>query len=134
MTACVAAFFDLDRTLLRVNSGSKWLRFLRERGELGSWMMLRSLLWLLKYELAILDLETLATGLIADLRGDSEQEMRDKAAIFWEREVRPAISPLALAALAEHRAAGHLIVLLTSTTQFIAEPVAAHLKVEHVLC
>lgn len=134
MAARIAAFFDIDRTLLRCNSGSKWLRFLHERGEIGTFMMLRSVLWLIKYELSILDLETLATGLIADLRGDLEQDMRDKAAIFWEKIVRPAISPIALAALTEHRQKDHVIALLSSTTQFVAEPVAAHLQLEHVLC
>ncbi len=134
MAARVAAFFDLDRTLLRCNSGSKWLRFLHERGEISTWMMLRSVLWLIKYELSILDLETLATGLIADLRGDLEQDMRDKAEIFWERVVRPAISPLARQALVEHREKDHVIALLSSTTQFVAEPVAAHLQLEHILC
>jgi len=134
MSARVAAFFDLDRTLLTCNSGSRWLRFLHERGELGTWMMLRSVLWLAKYNLAILDMETLATRLVADMAGDSEPAMRDKAAIFWEREVRPAISKLAQEALAEHRAQAHVIALLTSTTQFVAEPVAAHLGVEHIMC
>jgi HAD superfamily hydrolase (TIGR01490 family) len=134
MSARIAAFFDLDKTLLRCNSGSKWMRFLRERGELSTWMMLRSVLWLAKYNLAVLDMETLASRLCADLEGDSEPEMRDKAAIFWEREVRPAISELAQAALAEHRAKDHVLALLTSTTQFVAEPVAAHLGVEHILC
>jgi HAD superfamily hydrolase (TIGR01490 family) len=133
-TARVAAFFDLDLTLLRCNSGSRWMSFLRERGEVGAWMMLRSLLWLTQYKLAILDMERLATHLIADLRGDSELEMRDKASIFWEREVRPALSELALAALAEHQAQAHVVALLSSTTQFIAEPVAAHLGIEHILC
>ena len=134
MAARIAAFFDLDRTLLRCNSGARWMQFLRERGEVGTWMMVRSALWLLKYELSILDLETLATGLIADMRGGLEAEMREKAAIFWEREVRPALSPLALAALAAHRAQEHVLALLTSTTQFIAEPVAQHIQVEHILC
>lgn len=133
-TARVAAFFDLDLTLLRCNSGSRWLSFLRERGEVGAWMMLRSILWLTQYKLAILDMERLATHLIADLRGDSEPEMREKAEIFWEREVRPAISELARQALAEHREQAHVVVLLSSTTQFIAEPVAAHLGIEHILC
>lgn len=134
MSARVAAFFDLDRTLLRCNSGSRWLRFLRERGELGTWMMLRSVVWLAQYNLAILDMETLARRLVADMEGDSEPEMRDKAAIFWEREVRPALSKLALVALAEHRTQDHVVALLTSTTQFVAEPVAAHLGLEHILC
>ena len=134
MAGRVAAFFDLDRTLLRCNSGSRWLRFLRERGEVSTWTMLRSVVWLAKYNLAILDMETLATHLIADLTGDSEPEMRDKAAIFWERDVRPELSPTGLGVLTEHRAQEHVIVLLSSTTQFVAEPVAAHLGVEHILC
>ena len=134
MTARVAAFFDLDKTLLGCNSGSRWLQFLRERGEVSAWMMLRGALWAAKYNLAILDMETLATRLVADLTGDSAAEMRAKSAIFWERIVRPAISPTGLAVLTKHRADDHVIVLLSSTTQFVAEPVAAHLDVEHILC
>ena len=30
-----AAFFDMDLTLLRVNSGSRWVKYLRKRGEIG---------------------------------------------------------------------------------------------------
>jgi len=134
MAARVAAFFDLDRTLLRCNSGTRWLRFLRERGEVSTWTMLRSVVWLAKYNLAILDMETLATRLVADLTRDSEPEMRDKAANFWERDVRPELSPTGLGVLTEHRAKEHVIVLLSSTTQFVAEPVAAHLGVDHILC
>jgi HAD superfamily hydrolase (TIGR01490 family) len=130
----VAAFFDLDLTLLRCNSGSRWMSFLRQRGELGLWMMLRSVLWLTKYKLAILDMETLAPRLVADMAGQSEKDMLDKTEIFWEREVRPAISESGLRALAEHREQDHVVALLTSTTQFVAEKVAAHLAVEHVLC
>jgi HAD superfamily hydrolase (TIGR01490 family) len=134
MSARIAAFFDLDRTLLRCNSGSRWMSFLHERGEIGTLMLLRSTVWLVKYKLAVLDLETLATGLVADMKGDSEAQMRDKAAIFWEREVRPAISETGLRALGTHRDQEHVVALLTSTTQFVAEPVAAHLGLEHVLC
>jgi HAD superfamily hydrolase (TIGR01490 family) len=79
-------------------------------------------------------MESLATRLVADLKGDSEEEMRDKAAIFWQREVLPEISPAALLALHDHLAQEHVVALLTSTTQFIAEPVAQHLGLEHVLC
>ncbi len=134
MSGRVAAFFDLDRTLLSCNSGSRWLRFLRERGELSAWFMLRSVVWLAKYNLAILDMETLATRLLAGMAGESEPEMRDKAAIFWERDVRPAISPSGTQALARHRQQDHVVVLLSSTTQFVAEPVAAHLGIDHILC
>ena len=34
-----AAFFDMDRTLIRVNSGDLWIRWLRERGEISLYEM-----------------------------------------------------------------------------------------------
>lgn len=129
-----AAFFDMDQTLLRVNSGSRWVAFLRERGEVGLLFLLRSSVWLLKYKLSVLDMETLARRLVADMAGSSESEMLDKAAIFWEREVRPAISPEGQSAIAEHRARGHAVVLLTSATPYVAEPLARHLGLDEVLC
>ncbi|MFO0574758.1 MAG: HAD family hydrolase [Polyangia bacterium] len=134
MARRAAAFFDMDQTLLRVNSGSRWVAFLRERGEVGLLFLLRSSVWLFKYKLAVLDMETLARRLVADMAGSSESEMLDKAAIFWEREVRPAISPEGEAAIAEHRARGHAVVLLTSATPYVAEPLARHLGLDEVLC
>jgi HAD superfamily hydrolase (TIGR01490 family) len=134
MARRAAAFFDMDHTLLRVNSGSRWVAFLRERGEVGLLFLLRSSVWLAQYKLSVLDMETLAHRLVADMAGDSEAEMLDKAAIFWEREVRPAISPVGEAAIAEHRARGHAVVLLTSATPYVAEPLGRHLALDDVLC
>lgn len=134
MSQRIAAFFDLDQTLLRVNSGSRWMAFLRQRGEVGPAAMLRSAYWLAKYKLSILDMETLATRLVSDLAGDPEPEMRTKATLFWESEVRPALSDAGVAVLNHHREQTHLLALLTSTTQYVAEPVAEHLDVSHILC
>lgn len=129
-----AAFFDMDHTLLRVNSGARWVSFMRRRGEVGAGMLLRSIVWTAQYKLAILDMETLATRLISDMTGDSEAEMRDKCAFFFEQELIPTIAPSAPGILEQHRAEGHEIVMLTSSTQYIAEPLATHLGIEHVLC
>src|SRR5947199_10834350 len=45
------------------------------------------------------------------------------------RHLRPAMA----ATVAAHRRAGHLLVILTSATRYLAEPVAAALGVEHLL-
>ena len=37
-TGGAAAFFDMDNTLLRVDSGMSWVRFLYRRGELRDWI------------------------------------------------------------------------------------------------
>lgn len=133
-TARPAAFFDMDQTLLRVNSGSRWVAFLRERGEVSALFALRSLFWLLQYKLAVLDMEVLAQRLVADMAGSPEADMLDKAALFWEREVLPAISPEGTRAIVEHRERGHAVVLLTSATPYIADPLGRHLDLDHVLC
>lgn len=129
-----AAFFDMDQTLLRINTGSRWVAFMRERGEVGTLFLLRSMYWFAQYRLSVLDLETVARRLVADMAGKPEADMISKAAIFWDREVLPAISPEGLAAVAEHRERGHAVVLLTTATPYVAERLGRHLSLDHVLC
>src|ERR1700704_5380085 len=95
----IAAFFDMDRTLIRCNSGSLWIKFLRQRGEISTWTMLRAMSWLLQYKLAVLDMEAVTTRAIADIRGDSEQDMIDKCLEFTRLQVLPHVAQAGLAAL-----------------------------------
>lgn len=129
-----AAFFDMDMTLLRVNSGSRWIQFQRQRGEIGLSMLLKSTYWMAQYKLALLDLETVGTRLIADLSGDAESDMLAKCDIFVRRDILPHIAPAGRDAVAWHRQRQHVPVLLTSATQYVAEPLARELGIDHVLC
>lgn len=129
-----AAFFDMDLTLLRVNSGSRWIKYLRRRGEVGLPMLVRSGFWLFQYRLSLLNMEAVAAKLATDMAGDAESEMRDKVGEFYRTEIRDTISPIAREALEQHREQGDSIVLLTSATPYVAEPLAAELSIPHVLC
>ncbi|HMU40400.1 MAG TPA: HAD family hydrolase [Pseudomonadota bacterium] len=129
-----AAFFDMDLTLLRVNSGSRWVKYLRKRGEMGLPMLLRSGIWLLQYRLSLLDMEAVAGMLAKDMTGDSEAETRTKVLEFYRTELQHTISDEAKRVLEEHRAQGDEIVLLTSATPYVAEPLAKELSIPHVLC
>jgi HAD superfamily hydrolase (TIGR01490 family) len=129
----VAAFFDMDNTLLRVETGMSWARFLYRRGELSSRMIAKALYWQALYKLAVLDIETVFTRLVEDLRGDSEAEMIAKCDVWYREHVAPAVAPAALIALEHHRRAGHLVVLATGSTQYAARPVARGVGIEHVL-
>ncbi len=129
-----AAFFDMDRTLLRVDSGMSWMKYLRRRGEISAMAIGRAVYWSMLYKLALLDLEALATRLSADLKGDTEAEMLAKARDWYELHVAHQVSSRARDTVERHRAAGDVVVILTGATQFVAEPVAASLGVEHTLC
>src|SRR5258705_6687147 len=65
----VAAFFDMDNTLLTVDTGTSWTRFLYRRGELPPMMVAKVLYWSTLYKLAVLDMESVFTRLCLDLRG-----------------------------------------------------------------
>lgn len=129
----VAAFFDMDKTLLRVDTAMSWTQFLYARGELGKRQLAKAIYWSSLYKLALLDMDTVFTRLVADLRGDSEAEMIAKADVWFRQHVEPEIAPAARVAVEHHRQAGHVVVLATGSTQYAARPVARGLGIDHVL-
>lgn len=130
----VAAFFDMDRTLLHCNTGTQWIRFLKRRGEISTWRALRAIGWIARYKLSIIDMEAVTRTVTADLAGDSEAELIEKAAHFFAEEVVGEIAPKALAAIDFHRRRGDVVAILSGSSPYVAEPLARHLGIEHVLC
>jgi HAD superfamily hydrolase (TIGR01490 family) len=130
----IAAFFDMDRTVLTIDSAMSWMRFLRARGEVTRAGMAKALWWTALYRMALLDMETVATRLVAEMSGDPEAEMLAKCEIWHREHVDGTVAAAARCAIARHRERGDLIVLLTGSTQYAAEVVARGLGIEHVLC
>src|SRR6476659_10040000 len=122
-----AAFFDMDRTLVRCNSGSLYIRWLRERDEISRYRQLRALGWIVQYKLAILDMEAVTTRVIAGMKGDDEGEMRRKCLEFAQQQVLPEVAPKAREALERHRGEGHVVAILSTSTPYVTEPLAEHL-------
>lgn len=129
-----AAFFDMDRTVLRVNSGTHWMRYLRRRGEISRWQFVRAVGWALKYKLAVLDIETLSRRLVMTLCGEDEDEMRQKCRHWFAEEIVHTIAAPAREAIRAHRQRGDRLALLTAATPYIADLVAEALELEGVLC
>ena len=90
-----AAFFDMDDTVLRIDTGTSWMRFLYRRGELGRLGLARAVWWSALYKLAVLDLEALATRLTATLEGQAEADMIAKCAEWHRRDVAHQVQPAA---------------------------------------
>ena len=129
----IAALFDMDNTLLRVDTGMSWTKFLYRRGELPGKMVAKAVYWSALYKLAVLDMETVFTRLCLDLEGDSEDEMIAKCDIWYREHIAPEVAPAARVAIDYHRRAGHLVVLATGSTCYAARPVARGVGIDHVL-
>ncbi|MCX5741644.1 MAG: HAD-IB family hydrolase [Proteobacteria bacterium] len=128
-----AAFFDMDHTLLRIDTGTSWTKFLYARGELSPTMVAKVAYWSVLYKLAVLDMEALFTNLTRDLAGDPEVEMIASCEAWFRAHVASEITLAARVAIDRHRRAGDLIVLATGSTTYAAGPVARAVGIEHVL-
>jgi len=128
------AFFDLDLTLLSVNSGSLWIRREVALGRLPLRRALRAATWLAQYQLGLTSQASMIAKAIASAAGESAAELAARTASFFETQVRSRYRPGGLAALEAHRAAGDRLVLLSSSSHFMAELVAKDLRLDAILC
>ncbi|MGF1466507.1 MAG: HAD family hydrolase [Sandaracinaceae bacterium] len=129
-----AAFFDLDRTLVRVNTARRYVRWRVRQRQLGVRKVLRTSYWTVQYALGLLDAERVSREAALTLQGIDEDDFRAELAAWVEGEILREITPAARAEVEARRAAGDVLAMLTSGSPYVANPVAAHLGIGHVLC
>jgi len=128
------AFFDLDRTLLAVNSATLWLREEVRGGNVRPLEALKALGWLARYSLGSADMEDAMIATIATLEGRNEREVAARTESFYERVVRGQVRPGGRAAIEAHRAKGDAVVLLTSSSRYLSSLFARDLGLDDFLC
>jgi HAD superfamily hydrolase (TIGR01490 family) len=128
-----AAFFDLDGTLLTVNSANLWIKRELRLGRIKYWQFLRAAMWLFGYRLGFLDMDRALTAALAQLVGVDEESIRAETQKWWREEVRPHIAPGARAVLEMHRKRGDKLVLLTSSSRYASEMAREEFGLDHVL-
>ncbi len=128
------ALFDLDNTLLGGDSDHAWGDYLCERGILdGIAYKARNDAFYQDYLAGSLNI-TDYLNFSLEILGSSSMEQLAQ----WHRDfMRDCIEPIILAKgealLAEHRAAGDKLLIITATNRFVTGPIAARLGVETLL-
>ena len=134
MNADVLALFDLDHTLLTLDSDEAWVEFLIEEGILDRAEFERA-----NHELVARYRAGEATSVefthfyLSTLVGRDPDLLATWHATYLERKIRPAISPSARAPLDRHRADDHLLIMTTATSRFLTAPIARELGLENVI-
>ncbi|MFM7200591.1 MAG: HAD family hydrolase [Myxococcota bacterium] len=134
MSVTSAAFFDLDRTLLTINSASAWIRYERRHGRVSRRVLVEGLVWLTGYELGVVAMERALARAVRTLEGLPEREMAERVGQWYRAEIAPHVAEKAREALALHRARGEALVLLTSSSPYISRPVVEELGMDDYLC
>lgn len=128
------ALFDLDRTLISVNSGRLWFDRERELGHLTRWQAVRAAAWIGFYHFGFTRLDDVLKEAIAALEGDEESAIRERSEAFYRSHVHTTYRPLARETVARHLAAGDTVALLTSSSNYLCAPVQLELNIPHALC
>jgi len=128
------AFFDLDRTLIAKNSGFLWVRSELRGGHIDGRTALEAFTWLVRYHFGTVKLEAALYKGVAILTGTRELDLINRVQRFYDDEIHHLYRPGANQALAEHRAKGDRIVLLTTSSIYLSRAVSAAIELDGMLC
>lgn len=128
------ALFDLDNTLLGGDSDHAWGDWLCARGILdGVAYKARNDAFYQDYLAGKLDIQDYLNFSLEILGRSEMRQLADWHLEFMRECIEPIILAKGEALLAEHRAAGDRLLIITATNRFVTEPIAARLGVETLL-
>lgn len=131
------AVFDLDHTLLPIDSDYTWSSFTNAQG----WTEPEKTrqendYFYAQYKARTLDMNAYVAFVTRPLHGLPPERLRAIQQQYASQCIAQYVLPPALALVAQHREAGDTLVLTTATNRFIAQPIGEMLGFapDHILC
>jgi HAD superfamily hydrolase (TIGR01490 family) len=126
--------FDLDETLLPLDSDHAWGEFVVRLGWVDeAEFRRRNDEFYAQYQAGALDIHAYIAFATAPLRVRDAATLAAAHAHFMRDVILPRILPPALALVRAHQARGELVALVTATNDFITAPIAAAFGIEHLI-
>jgi HAD superfamily hydrolase (TIGR01490 family) len=126
----VAAFFDMDKTLIAENSASVYMKRRYRDGKIGA---VQLALAYLRYKLGLLDLVESTRGLMVPLAGREVVEVWAEGQALCEESIFSLVYPGAVERVRHHQTRGDLVCIVSGSMGFVVDHVAAHLDIDHAI-
>jgi HAD superfamily hydrolase (TIGR01490 family) len=128
------ALFDLDHTLLPIDSDFEWGQFLvRNKVVDCDAYQRRNEEFFAQYQAGSLDPVEYLEFALGTLAGFDPAHLQALHAQYMRDVIAPAIRPQAVALLQKHLDAGDLVAIITATNGWLTAPIARALNVEHLI-
>lgn len=128
------ALFDLDHTLLPIDSDHEWGKFLVRRGVVDAQAHAAANdRFFAQYQAGTLDpIEYLefALGTLSRFERAQLDQLHQQ---FMQEVIQPVLLPQARNILQQHLDAGDLVAIVTATNRYVTAPIASALGVKHLL-
>ena len=126
------ALFDLDHTLLPIDSDYEWGQFLVRIGAVDALeYKRRNDDFFAQYQAGVLDPVEYLEFALGTLARYPRQELDAMHAQYMREVIEPAIRPQARELVQRHLDAGDLVAIITATNHYITAPIAQAFGVEH---
>jgi HAD superfamily hydrolase (TIGR01490 family) len=128
-----AALFDMDRTLVRRETASLYVRYQRERGQ-ATWKdAVRVTYWVTQYTLGVIDIQDVVSRAVRAFAGTSETVMSARCDDLFLFMVERLVTERGRRAVEAHRERGDLLAIVTGASPYAARPLARLLGIDHVV-
>ena len=129
-----AALFDMDRTLIRVDTAMLYTRYRRDLGEATLRDALRVAWWMLEYTLGVIDAPRVAKKALEAFKGRQEDWLIESCEEWFPKYVLPHVQDAGRSAVRRHREAGDFVAIVTGATPYAARPLARELGIDQIIC
>lgn len=128
-----AAFFDMDRTLVRIDSATLYVRHQRLKGQAGAVDVARVAWWMLQYTLGVIDAQRVAEKALQQFKGKHETWLLAECEEMFANSALSHVAAEGREAVERHRSQGDFVAIVTGATPYAARPLARELGIEHVI-
>lgn len=128
------AYYDLDHTILRGNSATHLVEAARQRGMMTPGQYRHALYLSILYKLKIGNPVKMIDRMLGWLNGLEEKSVRSLCEEVFRSDLVHAMRPEILKSIDDHRTSSGAVVLLSSATAPICEPVFGYLEMDDLIC
>jgi HAD superfamily hydrolase (TIGR01490 family) len=129
-----AALFDMDRTLIRVDTAKLYTQFRRDRGEASLRDVMQVAWWAMQYTAGVIDAPRVAEQALTRFRGKAEKWLIEQTQLWFKDYVLPEVQQAGREAVKRHHEQGDVVGIATGATIYAAQPLAQELGIELVIC
>ncbi|POR56032.1 HAD superfamily hydrolase (TIGR01490 family) [Paraburkholderia eburnea] len=128
------ALFDLDHTLIPTDSDHEWGRFMVKLGLVDAERFTEQNDYFYgQYKAGTLDINAYLVAALTPLAKHSREQLKAWHDQYMHEVIKPAMLPVAIELVREHKAAGDLVCMVTATNEFITAPIGEAFGVDKLI-
>jgi len=128
------AFFDIDKTIIRINSGEALIRQAYRKGVMSTYGIMKAIYTGIQFKYSMKDTHKLILRMSSWLGGLSEEKFNKISNEILKKDLLPNIRPKIIKEIDLLKKKGTEVVILSSAVSSVCIPLGKHLNMDAVIC